>query len=99
MQIGSVNSTAAVSATATPLVENEQSANTRQVLTAVRALNQSELYGQDRQFQFSRDPSSHQVVIKVVDPSTGEVLDQIPPEQLLQAFDNLQQLGEKKADE
>jgi uncharacterized FlaG/YvyC family protein len=99
MQIGSVNSTNPVPSTATAPVENDQSTNVRQLATAVRALNQSELYGQDRQFQFSRDPSSHQVVIKILDPSTGEVLDQIPPEQLLQAFDNLQQLGEKKANE
>jgi len=97
MQIGSVSSTIPFSTTTTQPAENDHNTNVRQLATAVRALNQSELYGQDRQFQFSRDPGTHQFIIKVLDPATGEVLDQIPPEQLLQAFDNLQQLGEKEA--
>ena len=68
----------------------------KQVVTAVRALNQSEMYGQDRQLQFARDPGTKTMVIKVVQQQTGEVIEQIPPEAVLQAFLALQQLEKGK---
>lgn len=73
-------------------VRNEDPASTRQLATAVRALNQTGLYGQDRQLQFARDPNTKAFVIQIVQSTTGEVIDQIPPETVLQAFKNLGQL-------
>ena|SRR5690242_14244930 len=75
---------------------NQDPVLTKQVVTAVRALNQSEMYGQDRQLQFARDPGTKTMVIKVVQPQTGEVIEQIPPEAVLQAFQALQQMEKGK---
>ena len=72
-------------------VRNEDPTVTRQLTSAVRALNQSGLYGYDRQLQFARDPDTKAMVIQVVQPSTGEVVDQIPPETVLEALKNLKQ--------
>jgi len=94
MQIDPLNSLKA--APAIEPVRNEDPAISRQLATAVRALNQSELYGQDRQLQFARDPETKRVVIKIVQSNTGEVIDEIPPETVFQAFKNLQQLQTKE---
>jgi uncharacterized FlaG/YvyC family protein len=72
-------------------VRNDDPAISRQVATAVRAINQSELYGEDRQLQFARDPDTKSMVIQVVRASTGEIIDQIPPETVLEAFKNMEQ--------
>ncbi|HUI79943.1 MAG TPA: flagellar protein FlaG [Bryobacteraceae bacterium] len=94
MQIDPLNSLNGVSGAAA--VRNEDQTIPKQLTTAVRALNQSGMYGQDRQLQFARDPDTKTFVIKVVQPSTGEVMDQIPPETVLEAFKALQQVQAKE---
>ena len=64
----------------------------KEVATAVRALNQSGLYGQDTELQFARDPGTKAMIIKVVQQQTGEVIEQIPPEEVLRAAAALRQL-------
>jgi len=66
---------------------------TRAAVTAVRALNKSELLGQDRELQFTRD-SDRKPVIRIVSRQTGEILDQIPPERVLEMAANLATYGE-----
>jgi len=95
MQIDPLSSLSA--APAIEPVRNEDPAVTRQLATAVRAINESGLYGQDRQLQFSRDPGTKMMVIKIVQPNTGEVIDQIPPETVLRAFESLEQLQTKES--
>jgi uncharacterized FlaG/YvyC family protein len=90
MQIDPLNSLAAVQG-AVP-VRTEDQTITKQLATAVRAVNQSGMYGQDRELQFARDPDTKAWVIKVVQSSTGEVVDQIPPQTVLEAFKELQQV-------
>jgi uncharacterized FlaG/YvyC family protein len=53
------------------------------VVAAVRALNKSELLGSDRELQFARDSQTQKMVIKIVDSRSGDVLSQLPPEQVL----------------
>jgi uncharacterized FlaG/YvyC family protein len=59
------------------------------VVTAVRAMNKSELLGSDRELQFTRDSQTQKMVIQIVDRQSGDVLDQIPPEQILLMMANL----------
>ena len=89
MDISPVNfagANAQVSA-ATPTAENE--VPVRQVVTAVREVNKSELMGQGRQLSFSRDPQTRQRIIQIVDQNTGDVIDQIPPETVLKLAEQL----------
>ena len=65
------------------------------VVTAVRALNKSELLG-NHELLFARDSATRTTVIQIVERNTGEVLEQIPPEQVLQMMAQLaEQIGSK----
>ena len=61
------------------------------VVAAVRALNKSELLGSDRELQFTRDSQTQKMVIQIVDSKSGDVLNQIPPEQVLRIMANIGQ--------
>jgi len=54
------------------------------VAEAVRTVNDSGYLGSDREVTFSVDQATRLAVVKVVDTSTNEVLEQWPPEYLLQ---------------
>jgi uncharacterized FlaG/YvyC family protein len=58
--------------------------NNRPTLEAVKAINQSELFGHDRQLVLARDPKTKQHMIKIVDRLSGQTIGQIPSEVLLQ---------------
>jgi flagellar protein FlaG len=96
MQIGPTNTMMPAPPVDPTVSPNQDQASLKQVATAVRALNQSELYGQDRELQFARDPETKTMVIKVVQQATGEVIEQIPPEEVLRAAAALQQLEKGK---
>ncbi len=51
---------------------------------AVRAINQSELFGHDRELVLARDPKTRQDIIKIVSRSDGQTIGQIPAEVMLQ---------------
>ncbi|HJT87346.1 MAG TPA: flagellar protein FlaG [Bryobacteraceae bacterium] len=98
MEISPLNSmmvsAASVNATATT---GQGPTLLRQVATAVRALNKSQMYGQDRELQFARDPGTKALVIKIVQQATGEVVEQIPPEEVLRVAANLASLQERNS--
>jgi flagellar protein FlaG len=75
---------------ATP-VSADTGAQNRQVIQAVKALNQTEMFGEDNGLEFQRDPESKRWVVKVVNRSTGDVISQIPPEYVLRLAQNLKQ--------
>jgi uncharacterized FlaG/YvyC family protein len=58
-----------------------QSVSLRNAFTAARQLNNLDIA--DREFSVVRDPQSHRFVVVVVERSTGTVLDQFPPENIL----------------
>ena len=97
MQIGPTNTLMPAAPVDPNPVSNHDPMLLKQVVTAVRALNQSELYGQDRQLQFARDPGTKTMVIKIVHPQTGEVIEQIPPEEVLRAAAALDQMIKGKS--
>jgi len=92
MQIGPTNSMMPAPPVDPTPNTNQDSAFVKQVASAVRAVNQSQMYGEDRDLQFARDPSTKAWVIKVVQHGTGEVVEQIPPEEILRAAAALQQM-------
>jgi flagellar protein FlaG len=46
-----------------------------------------------RSLQFKDDPTSGRMVVSVIDAESGEVIRQIPPEQMLRMAANLEQLN------
>ncbi|MGA1995157.1 MAG: flagellar protein FlaG [Bryobacteraceae bacterium] len=65
-----------------PITQSDSAAN-RQIVTAVQAVNQSELLGQGRELTYRRDPRTGQLVVQTINRENGDVLDQIPLEVLL----------------
>jgi uncharacterized FlaG/YvyC family protein len=79
-----------------PVSKSREDVDAQQaVVAAVRALNKSELLGSDRQLQFTRDSQTQKMVIQIVDSRSGDVLDQIPPEQTLLIMASLGQPAKK----
>lgn len=75
-----------------PVSRSREDADAQQaVVAAVRALNKSELLGSDRELQFSRDRQTQKMVVRIVDSRSGDVLDQIPAEEVLRILANLKQ--------
>jgi uncharacterized FlaG/YvyC family protein len=84
-----VHSLYGVSLPIDPAPQSREDADVNQaVVAAVRALNRSELLGSDRELQFARDSQTQKMVVQIVDSQSGDVLDQIPPEQVLRLMAN-----------
>jgi flagellar protein FlaG len=83
MEIPRVDSIGASTAVSSPTPSNEKDVPVREVVAAVHEVNRSELMGEGRQLTFSRDPETRRPVIQIIDQSTGEVIDQIPSQTVL----------------
>lgn len=88
MDITAVNRIAQAEPAAT-VVPSDPATNNRDVVQAVKALNQSEMFGQDNELQFQRDQASRRMVIQVVNRKTHEVISQVPPEYVLRLAEDL----------
>jgi len=61
----------------------QERAQQRQLIQAVRSMNEAEFFGQSSELTFTLDPGTHKPILKLVDKRTQEVIRQIPPEYLL----------------
>jgi len=89
MDINSVTRSLPVAAAAS-VAPVDPSASNRDVVQAVKALNGTEMFG-DNELTFQKDPQTHRMVIKIVNRNTEEVVMQIPPEYVLQLAQDLKQ--------
>jgi len=55
----------------------------RQLIQAVKALNASSLFGEDRELTFILDRASHRTLVRLVDRETRKVVLQIPAEYVI----------------
>ncbi|HZT30588.1 MAG TPA: flagellar protein FlaG [Bryobacteraceae bacterium] len=90
MEIASVSSVDRAWAPVVQPVSSEQLAETRDLVVALKAVNKSEMFGQDQELTFVLDRQTQRTVIQLVDRKTREVVRQIPPEYVLQAAKELQ---------
>jgi flagellar protein FlaG len=91
MDVNSLNRIEQGSAAAAAPIQTENASQNRQVLQAVKALNQSEIFGEQNGLEFQKDPDTKRMVVKVVNRSTGEVISQIPPEYVLRLAEDFKQ--------
>jgi hypothetical protein len=70
-------------------VAQESLALVRQLVAAVRFLNQAEFLERGRELKLGKAPGKRRTV-EVVDRETGEVLDELPPEAVLQMMAELE---------
>lgn len=80
--------TQALPAVATAVAPDKASEN-REVVQAVKALNQTEMFGEDNDLVFQKDPQTQRMVVKVVNRKTQDVISQIPPEYVLRLAQDL----------
>jgi len=84
MDTGSINPlTSALAAAMTQQTQSERTAENRELIQAVRALNGAEVFGQSQELQFMMDRETRRPIVKMVDRKTGEVVAQIPSENVL----------------
>jgi uncharacterized FlaG/YvyC family protein len=75
-------------AAATP-IPPERAAESREIIQAVKALNQTEMFGPENDLVFQRDPQTRRMLVKVVNRKTKEVVSQVPPEYVLRLAGDL----------
>ena len=83
MDITGVNRSLQAAPAHTAPVPVDHAAQNREVVQAVKALNGTEMFGQDNELLFQRDQQTHRMVIRVVNKNTQEVISQIPAEYVL----------------
>jgi uncharacterized FlaG/YvyC family protein len=70
-------------------VPSEIASQNREVVQAVKAVNQSELFGQDEELNYQMDSSTKHLVVQIINRSTKEVISQVPPEYVLRMAQDL----------
>ena len=70
-------------------VPPEQAANNRNLIQAVKAVNEAGTLGDNNEITFQMDRNSRLPVIQIIDRSTKQVVEQIPPEYILQLAETL----------
>ena len=71
-----------------PQVSVQEAGQRRELLQAVKSVNESGVLGQN-QLVFLLDRQTHRAVIRVVDRTTQQVVSQIPPEYVLRLAQDL----------
>ena len=75
-----------------PVAPVDKTAENRQVVQAVKAVNGTEMFGPENELRFQRDPVTKRMVIRVVNRKTSEVLSQVPAEYVLRLAENIKQV-------
>lgn len=91
MEITGLNGAApALAAIPTPApVAPEEAANNRNLIQAVKAVNEAGTFGDNNEITFQFDRNSRQPIVQIIDRSTKQVVEQIPPEYILQLAETL----------
>jgi uncharacterized FlaG/YvyC family protein len=90
MEISAVNRTDAALAVPAVSVPSEMANQNHEVVKAVKAVNQSEMFGQGEELSFKMDSDTKHLVVQIVNKDTKEVIAQIPPEYVLRMAQNLE---------
>jgi len=72
-------------------VSPSEAAERQRVVSAIRNVNEANMFGPDRELTFTLDRSTRKMVINVVDRNTRETVMQLPPKDVLQLSESLQQ--------
>jgi len=73
-------------------VPTDKAAQNREVVQAVKALNATEMFGQDNELLYQRDSLTKRMVVRVVNRETKDVVSQIPPEYVLRLAEDVKAL-------
>jgi len=84
MDISSINNVAsAVDAFSNRSLPPPIGADQRALIQAVKSVNSAQLFGQDKELTFIKDRETQRPVIRIINKETGDVVAQIPSENVL----------------
>ena len=66
----------------------DRTAAVREVVQAVKAVNQVEMFGPENELLFQRDSRTQRMVIRLVNRKTREVVSQVPAEYVLRLVED-----------
>jgi uncharacterized FlaG/YvyC family protein len=89
MEISAIDRSAQPSTIPAATVPVDQAAENREVVRAIKALNGTEMFGEENQLTFRRDPETQRMVVRVVNRKTDELISQIPAEYVLRLAEDL----------
>jgi uncharacterized FlaG/YvyC family protein len=89
MEIAAVDRSAQTLTAPVATIPVDLAVENRDIVRAVKALNGTEMFGEDNQLTFRRDPETKRMVVRIVNGKTGEVLSQIPAEYVLRLAQDL----------
>ena len=92
MDTSGVNHSVAAPA-AVPVAPVEHSAEHRDIVQAVKAMNATEMFGQENEIRYQMDRQAKRMVVQVINRQTQEVVSQIPPEYILALSQGTQSTG------
>jgi uncharacterized FlaG/YvyC family protein len=96
MEITGVDRNAQTHTAPVATIPVDQVAENREVVRAVKALNATEMFGEENQLMFRRDPETQRMVVRVVNRQTEEVISQIPAEYVLRMAQDLKLKAERR---
>ena len=93
MDLTAINSGATGTHAPAPAVTADKTAEKREVVQAVRAVNGTEMFGAENELRFQKDPETNRFVVRVINKKTREVLSQVPEEVVLRLAEDIRTTG------
>ena len=93
MDLTAINSGATGAHAPAPAVTLDKTAEQREVVQAVKAVNGTEMFGADNELRFQKDPETNRFVVRVINKKTREVISQVPEEYVLQLAEDIKKSG------
>jgi uncharacterized FlaG/YvyC family protein len=88
MDINGLNRQSALPAEA-PVVPLQKAAEKREIVQAVKAVNNAGILGEETELAFKQDLKTHRMLIQVINRKTREVISQYPPDYVLRLAEDL----------
>ena len=93
MDLTAINSGATGAHAPAPAVTVDKTAEQREVVQAVKAINGAEMFGPENELRFQKDPETNRYVVRVINRKTREVVSQVPEEYVLRLVEDLKKSG------
>ena len=93
MEINSVNVINQPAPVSAEVPTQSARADNRQLIQAVKALNATEMFGENSELTFVLDRDTRKPLVRIIDRVTQEVIRQIPPEYAIRLAEDLKQYG------
>jgi uncharacterized FlaG/YvyC family protein len=93
MDLTAINSGATGVHAPAPAVTVDKTAEKREVVQAVKAVNGTEMFGAENELRLQKDPLTNRFVVRVINRKTREVISQVPDEYVLQLAEDIKKTG------